>query len=92
MKIRIKLLAQARSAAGCDTDEIDSDELVTLDRALLLLAEKHGSALRRILFDCDEKPHASVLLFVNEEQVHPGTPLTFRDGDELTIMPPISGG
>lgn len=92
MKIRIKLLAQARNAAERDSDEIDCDELATVDSALRLLAEKHGDALRRILIDGAGKPHASVLLFVNEEQVYAGTPLKFRDGDELTIMPPISGG
>ena len=92
MKIRIKLLGQARSAAQKDCDDIECGADATLDRVLGQLAEKYGDALRKILLDDRGKPHASVMLFVNEEQVYPGTPIFFRDGDELTIMPPISGG
>ena len=92
MKIRIKLMGQARAAIGRGSDEIDCADSASVAFALNALAEKHGDALRRILFDDRNKPHTSVMLFVNDEQVVALQSCVLNEGDELTIMPPISGG
>ena len=45
----------------------------------------------RIVLDEHSVPHPAVMFFVNDDQVCAAT-CQLRDGDVLTIMPPISGG
>ena len=92
MKIRIKWLGQARAAAGCDRDVYECENVPTIATVLSALVAKYGSALQRLLLDEHGAPHSSVMLFVNDEQVVAGTATALNDGDELTVMPPISGG
>ncbi len=91
MKIRVILLGQARSAAGRDRVEIECGGSATVAVVLALLAEQFGDTLRHVILDDAGKPHASVMLFLNDEQIR-GMERALHDRDELTLMPPISGG
>jgi len=92
VKIRIKLLGQARAAAGIDCDTLECEHAPSIADVLHALAAKHGPALQRLLLDEHGAPQASVMLFVNDEQVVGGTASILSDDDDVTIMPPISGG
>jgi molybdopterin synthase catalytic subunit len=82
MTVRVRLFAVLRERAGRDAVEIDLEEGATVSEALSALAglEPLGEALDRL----------PVRMAVNREYAAPDRRL--RPGDELALIPPISGG
>lgn len=81
MKIRVRLFASFREAAGSGTLAWDAPEGATVSEVVAALRETYpglGPAADR------------ALLAVNQEYV--GGDLTLHDGDELALIPPVSGG
>jgi hypothetical protein len=74
------------------TETIDLPAGGTLDQLARALADRHGEELRRMLLDGDGRLQRSVLVFLGEEQVAPGTDPALRDGQTITFAAPISGG
>ena len=56
------------------------------------MAARHGDPLTGYLLDGSGRLRATVLAFVNEEQVDWETPRPLGDGDELVFMSAIAGG
>ena len=56
------------------------------------MAENHGEPLAGYLLDESGRLRATVLAFVNEEQVDWETARPLGDGDELVFMSAIAGG
>ena len=56
------------------------------------MAARHGEPLTGYLLDESGRLRATVLAFVNEEQVDWETPRPLGDGDELVFMSAIAGG
>ena len=80
MKVTLRMFASARDAFGFDTRALTIDE-------------PNIEAIRRILLQ--ERPNAGALLrtcrfAVNME--YAGTDLVLSDGDEVAVIPPVSGG
>ncbi len=81
MNVRVRLFARYRELAG--TSEMDLDV--------------PANSTARDVFDCVAERYpamqpmrASTLMAVDAEYVKPETEL--RDGEELALMPPVSGG
>lgn len=78
-RVELRLFAAAREAAGRAHDELDGDDLdVVLERA----CERYGDQFRAVL--------ARARVWVNGDEPVPGVAL--RDGDEVAVLPPVSGG
>ncbi|HYG76111.1 MAG TPA: MoaD/ThiS family protein [Planctomycetota bacterium] len=92
IRVRVTYCAQARAAAGVASDEVQLDGACTPGDLLIKVAELRGESLRRIILDSSGRPHPSVLLFVGGEQVPVNAALALKDGDEIEIVPPMSGG
>jgi molybdopterin synthase catalytic subunit len=82
MTVHVRLFAILRERAGCDSLEIELGEGATVADALERLS---GSELLAELF-----AQMPLLLAVNRSYAQPETVL--RAGDELALVPPISGG
>ena len=82
MRVSVRLFAILRERAGADELEIDLPEGATVAQALDALREQPGldEPLERI----------RVAMAVNREYAGPETPLA--PGDELALVPPVSGG
>jgi molybdopterin synthase catalytic subunit len=82
MTVRVRLFAILRERAGRDAVEIELVEGATVGEALAALSELEplGEALERV----------PVRMAVNRDYAGPDTPLA--PGDELALIPPISGG
>jgi molybdopterin converting factor small subunit len=91
MKLRIRYSGQARSAAGCAFEAAELSSAATLHDLLAEVARRHGEKMAALL---EFKPHGApaVLVFVGEEQVAWAAPPVLKDGDEIMLVSPISGG
>jgi len=82
MVVRIRLFAQLRERAGADAIDAELADGATVADALEQLSD--GSPLGELL------ARLPVRMAVNRELVAGDTPL--RPGDELALLPPVSGG
>jgi molybdopterin synthase catalytic subunit/molybdopterin converting factor small subunit len=80
--ITVKLFAMLKDKAGCA--EVALDERPATVKELLAIVGERFPGLRDILA-CGR-----ILISVNQEFVKPDSPV--RDGDEVALMPPFSGG
>jgi molybdopterin converting factor subunit 1 len=81
MSITVKLFAILRERAGVDAFRLDLRDGATVAEAAAMIGERFPPArehLRRVAYA------------VNREYAAATTAL--RDGDELAIIPPVSGG
>jgi molybdopterin converting factor subunit 1 len=80
---RVRLFAMLRERAGSDVVEVEVADGATVADALRDIAEQHSSLAEPI------NGH-SVMMAVNREYARPET--TLRPGDEIALIPPVSGG
>ena len=78
-RVTILFFAAARQAAGIGKETV---EAATLADALEGARGRHGDAFAAVLEGCR--------VWVNGEPAEATTPL--RDGDEVAVLPPVSGG
>jgi molybdopterin synthase sulfur carrier subunit len=81
MRVRVLLFAILRDAVGAREIPLDLEDGATADSAGSRLAEKYP-ALQRYL--------PKVAFAVNRNYAPPTTAL--HEGDELALIPPVSGG
>ena len=79
--MRVLLFAALREAVGEKTLELELRNSATLGDALAQLESQHAALARY---------RGRLLVAVNEERVPHATPL--REGDEIALLPPVSGG
>lgn len=75
----LRLFAQAREAAGTGRDVVDG---VTVDEVLAGARARYGDRFGALLPNCR--------VWVNGEPAHGDDPVA--DGDEVAVLPPVSGG
>jgi molybdopterin converting factor small subunit len=56
------------------------------------LADRHGESVRRFLLDPQGQPSRSLLITINDTMVHDLSTAVLQTGDEVALLPPISGG
>lgn len=81
MKIRVRLFASARELAGFETRELELPADGTLEDVWRQLESVNPAF---------ERWKESTRFAVNQEYVRGG--LRLRDGDEVAVLPPVSGG
>ncbi|MCZ6792932.1 MAG: MoaD/ThiS family protein [Planctomycetota bacterium] len=92
MNVTVKYWGQIKQAAGQASEPVEVTDDCTAQELVLRLANDRGEPLRAHLLDEAGNPRASLLLVVGEEQVSWDSPHRLRDGDVITLLPPISGG
>lgn len=81
MEVEILAFAWAKDAIGGDRLEVKVPEGASVQSLLASLAEDHPRLGERL---------GALTVAVNQEFVEPGTVL--KPGDEIALIPPISGG
>ena len=92
MKIRVRYIAQARQAAKMSAEVLEFDAAISAQDVLRRISDTHGVNIRRLLLDERGEIHTSLLIFVNGQQLAAGAALILNDGDEMELVPPMSGG
>lgn len=80
-KVRVRLFARLAEVAGTRSAEVELGEGLTAGNAYRLLCREYPGM---------EGLEGSLMYAVNAEYVGAEHPL--RDGDELALIPPVSGG
>lgn len=91
MTISVAYHGQLRLAAGTDAEDLSVPDGCSAWDVLTHVARRHA-ALRTILFTPDGQASRALLLAVRDQQVQPGQRVLLRDGDAVTLLPPIGGG
>ena len=91
MQITIQLLGQARQLSASDRMVVEVAEGASVDDLIPLLLNEASNPLRDLLSD-DSRLRRSVMAILREETVDPSRGDLLQDGDELSLLPPMSGG
>jgi molybdopterin synthase sulfur carrier subunit len=83
MRVNVLLFGTLRQTVGQDRLTLELPAQATVSQAIRALAEEHADIAR--LLDARQLAFA-----VNLSYCHPDDPL--EDGDELAVIPPVSGG
>ncbi|HEX6512820.1 MAG TPA: MoaD/ThiS family protein [Chloroflexota bacterium] len=81
MNVRVRLFARYRELAGTGSLEMDVPPSSTAIQVFDRVAEQ---------FPAMQPMRASTLMAIDSDYVRPETEL--REGEELALMPPVSGG
>jgi MoaD family protein len=95
MIVSVEYFAQAREAAGRSREMVELPQPCTVQALIDRLARERGERLASLLLGPDGRLAVGVLLAVRGRQVaRPGDerPVDLRDGDEVLVMPAVSGG
>jgi molybdopterin converting factor small subunit len=79
--VRLLLFARAREAAGRRDDIVDAS---TLGELIGIARERYGPEFAEVL--------GSSRLWINGEEPSAGDASTLAPGDEVAVLPPVSGG
>jgi molybdopterin converting factor small subunit len=89
VRVTVEFFGPAREAAGVARQAVECETSATSHDVVTRLARHHGGRLARLLLDGDQVA-SSVLLAVNDVQA--ARPVSLKEGDEITVVPPVSGG
>ncbi len=81
MSVRLRLFARAREAAGTSSSDI---EAATLGELLAHARATFGAEFSAVL--------ESSRVWVNGEEPADGDATQLEEGDEVAVLPPVSGG
>ena len=84
MNITLRLFAAARLAAGRGEDTFELPEGATVDDLLTAAVARYGEAFTDAL--------STARVWVNGDEPVGGTAAPVRAGDEVAVLPPVSGG
>jgi MoaD family protein len=84
VKVRLLLFAAAREAAGCSRDEFDLTSGASLGRLLTEAVERYGEPFADVL--------GTARVWINGDEPENGRATLLRAGDEIAVLPPVSGG
>ncbi len=89
-KISVRLYATLRSLSGSSELHMEADDLSGLERAL---RARCGSQIGTLL-GSGTRPFEAVVVLVNGVTLRPDAKctVTLRDGDEVSLFPPVDGG
>jgi MoaD family protein len=82
--LRLRLFAAARQAAGLANDEFDLPDGTSLRELLAAAGDRYGPEFRDVL--------AGARVWVDGDEPAQGADTALADGDEIAVLPPVSGG
>lgn len=84
MVIVLRLFAAAREAAGRSNDDFDVAPDASLRDVLASACDRYGAAFSDVL--------ATSRVWINGDEPEAGLDTEVRAGDEIAVLPPVSGG
>jgi MoaD family protein len=82
--VGLRLFAAARAAAGRTADEFETGPEGTLGEVLAAATQRYGPEFEAVLL--------TSRVWVNGDEPAAGTATAVHAGDEVAVLPPVSGG
>lgn len=94
MEVRVKFYSLFERLAGTHYTRFRLDEGSTLANALDVIALRYGSEMREAIFGAGREIKESCAVLVNGAGIDRASvgSLTLHDGNEIWLLPPLSGG
>jgi molybdopterin synthase sulfur carrier subunit len=92
MQIRIELFSLAREVIGEPQLMVEVPEGSTVLQLISHLAEQKGEKFARLIRKPDGSFSSSIAIALNDQQISLTDPIPLSEGDEISILPAISGG
>ena len=92
MMITVYFTSQLKMAVGKSSESFELEDGATMNGLLDRLADKHGEAFRKLVFDAEGRLQPSLLLCRGDDQVERDDDVPLADGDSVTLLAAISGG
>jgi MoaD family protein len=83
-EVRLRLFASAREAAGRAGDTFDPETAATLRRLIDAATARYGAGFEAVL--------GTARIWVNGDEPAAGLDTPLTAGDEVAVLPPVSGG
>jgi MoaD family protein len=84
LTVTLRLFAAAREAAGRGAEEYDVDATLTVGALLDAARSAYGPTFEAVL--------ATARVWVNGDEPTDGRATRLVNGDEVAVLPPVSGG
>jgi len=93
LKVKFRLFASLREIAGEKERILEFDKPITIYEALNILSNFYGEKFREEVFEA-ETPAEKLTILVNGLNIKTlnGVKTVLKDGDEVSIFPPVVGG
>lgn len=82
--VTLRLFAAEREAAGRGSDQYELDRVPTVGALLDTATSTYGGTFASVL--------SSARVWVNGDEPADGRETVLADGDEVAVLPPVSGG
>ncbi|HCQ37670.1 MAG TPA: hypothetical protein DIV39_00820 [Verrucomicrobiales bacterium] len=94
VKITVQLLGQARQLSPSDEIVLNVADGSSVDEIVPVLLDGASDSLRLVLSEGSEalQLRRSVMAIHNDQTIEPATRDLLKDGDALSLLPPMSGG
>lgn len=92
MKVRVLYTTQLKHALDRASEEVDLPGPLTVGQLLRHLSELHGEPFDKLVLARQGELCYSILICVGSESIGRDISTKLQDGDELTLLSPVSGG
>jgi sulfur-carrier protein len=94
MNVEVKFFTSLREITGKKVDEIQLQNVITVEEMLTLLSEKYGEKFREYVYDKKGKVHGFLSFLVNGRNINvlQGFDTELKQGDVIAVVPPVGGG
>jgi molybdopterin converting factor small subunit len=92
MKIDVSYMSQLRRSAGLARETLDVAGPTTVQEFLSDVICRRHPNLGKAILGANGVLHPILMIFVGDRQIDAATPAPLADGNEVTLMFPISGG
>ena len=91
MRVTVEYFGPARDAAGVGREVVEFDPPCTAPDLIARIAAERGGRLANLLVAGGQLSR-SLVLAVNDRQSTTTDATPLQDGDEIAVIPPVSGG
>jgi molybdopterin synthase sulfur carrier subunit len=94
MKVEVKFFTSLRDITGKKAEEIQLQNVITVEELLTLLSEKYGKNFREYIYNKKGKVQDFLSFLVNGRNINvlQGFDTELKQGDIIAIIPPVGGG
>ena len=94
MKVKVKLYTILRMIAGKEMEVVSLPPKSTVGDLLDILMENHGDSFKSYLYDSEEQLWSYISPLLNGVHIKnlDNSDTMLKDGDVLSLLPPIGGG